>query len=143
MTSSSISLSGPQSSDSHLCSYPLSHYICSHKFTPGCKGFLAAITENIKPSRFSEVIPHSHWQEAMQIEIDALERNHAWHFTSLPPDKKDLGCKWVYKINRKSDGSIETCKARLVILGNNQIEGLDYHMRSLLLLQIWSQFVLS
>ena len=40
--------------------------------------------------------------------------------------KKALGCKWVYKINYNSDGTIERLKARLVILRNHQIEGIDY-----------------
>jgi len=45
----------------------------------------------------------------------------------LPPGKKVIECKWVYRIKYNSDGSIERFKARLVILGNNQVEGLDYN----------------
>ncbi|GAA0139060.1 transmembrane signal receptor [Lithospermum erythrorhizon] len=46
---------------------------------------------------------------------------------SLPPGKKALGCKWVYKINNHSDGTIERLKTRLVIFGNHQVEGIDYN----------------
>lgn len=43
----------------------------------------------------------------------------------LPISLQD--CKWVYKIKRKSNESIERYKARLVILENTQAEGLDYN----------------
>lgn len=62
----------------------------------------------------------------MRSEIQALETNGTWTVTSLPIGKKALGCKWVYKIKHKSDGTVERFKARLVILGNHQVEGIDY-----------------
>ena len=62
----------------------------------------------------------------MTDEIRAPENNRTWMMTHLPSSKKALGCKWVYKIKHKSDGSIERFKARLVILGNHQVEGIDY-----------------
>ena len=45
---------------------------------------------------------------------------------SLPPDKNVVGCKWVYKVKRNSDGSIARFKARLVAKGYLQQYGLDY-----------------
>jgi hypothetical protein len=63
----------------------------------------------------------------MKSEIDALELNKTWQLTSLPPDKKAIGCKWVYKVKLKADGSLERYKARLVAKGYTQSEGLDYY----------------
>lgn len=48
-------------------------------------------------------------------------------FQALPLRKKLIGCKWVYKIKFKFDGTVECCKAILVARGYNQVEGLDYH----------------
>jgi len=62
----------------------------------------------------------------MKSEIHALETNGTWTVTQLPPGKKALGCKWVYKIKHKSDGSVEQFKARLAILDNHQKKGIDY-----------------
>jgi len=62
----------------------------------------------------------------MKSEIHALETNGTWTVTQLPPRKKVLGYKWVYKIKHKSDGSVERFEAWLVIFGNHQKEGIDY-----------------
>ncbi|GJZ02373.1 retrovirus-related pol polyprotein from transposon TNT 1-94, partial [Tanacetum coccineum] len=54
------------------------------------------------------------------------EDTQSWTIKKLPPNKKAIRCKWVYKLKYKSDGTIERFKARLVILGNHQVVGVDY-----------------
>ena len=44
----------------------------------------------------------------------------------LPPGCKPLSYKWVFKSKKKVDGSIDKYKAKLVIKGYKQTEGLDY-----------------
>ncbi|KAL5790207.1 hypothetical protein ACOSQ2_005095 [Xanthoceras sorbifolium] len=63
----------------------------------------------------------------MTKEIQALKSNNTWSLCSLPEGKSPIGCKWVYKIKYRSDGSIEQYKARLVAKGYTQVEGMDYH----------------
>ena len=62
----------------------------------------------------------------MSKEIQALKDNGTWTIENLLPRKKVIGSKWVYKIKYNSYGSVERYKARLVILGNSQVEGIDY-----------------
>jgi hypothetical protein len=44
----------------------------------------------------------------------------------LPRGKSVIGCKWVYKIKTKSDGTVERYKARLVVKGYVQEYVIDY-----------------
>ncbi|XP_074306647.1 uncharacterized protein LOC141641902 [Silene latifolia] len=113
--------STPDSSSSGT-PYSLANYIDSHSFSAKHRVFLAAITENVEPPSFKEAIRDEKWCVAMKDEIDALERNETWELTTLPPDKKAIGCRWVYKIKYHSDGTIERYKARLVVFGNHQTE---------------------
>ncbi|XP_070008368.1 uncharacterized mitochondrial protein AtMg00820-like [Nicotiana sylvestris] len=62
----------------------------------------------------------------MTQEFEALYSNHTWDLVDLPPGKQAIGCKWVYKVNHKADGSIERFKAKLVVKGYTQQAGIDY-----------------
>jgi hypothetical protein len=53
----------------------------------------------------------------MSAKISALEANNTWVVCDLPPHKHPIGCKWVYKIKHRADGSVESYKARLVTKG--------------------------
>lgn len=50
----------------------------------------------------------------MDEEYQALMRNQTWHL--VPPKKGQnvIDCKWVYKIKKRADGTIDRYKARLV-----------------------------
>ena len=62
----------------------------------------------------------------MKEEFDALSKNHTWDLVTLFPGKSVVGCKLIYKIKTRSDGSIECYKACLVVKGFTQEYGIDY-----------------
>jgi len=67
------------------------------------------------------------WHAAMVSELDSIQRNGTWELIELPEGRRPIGCKWVFKIKRKADGSIDRYKARLVAKGYSQQAGIDYH----------------
>ncbi|GKD76672.1 zinc finger, CCHC-type containing protein [Tanacetum coccineum] len=66
------------------------------------------------------------WKEAIDEEIGSIMENNTWVLSDLPPGCKPLGCKWIFKRKMKVDGTIDKFKARLVIQGFRQKEGIDY-----------------
>lgn len=66
------------------------------------------------------------WKKAMIDEYQSLMKNETWTLVNLPPDRQAIKCKWVYKVKRRPDGSVERFKARLVAKGCSQKYGFDY-----------------
>ncbi|MCO5590687.1 hypothetical protein L7F22_044661 [Adiantum nelumboides] len=79
-----------------------------------------------EPLSFDEAQNSKNWMAAMQSEFDALIENDKWTLWDLPPGKKAIGTKWVYKLKCKTNGEIDCYKARLVVKGYAQQKGIDY-----------------
>ncbi|RVX07731.1 Retrovirus-related Pol polyprotein from transposon RE1 [Vitis vinifera] len=63
---------------------------------------------NLEPDPFMKRLPHRHNRE-----------DETWELVECPPGKKPVGCRWIYTVKYKADGSIERFKARLVAKGCN------------------------
>ena len=104
----------------HLPDFDYSCY--SSSFT----SFLSSIHNLCEPQSYTEAARDPLWQQAMDAELSALHRTGTWDLVMLPPGKKAIGSRWVYKIKTNSDGSVERYKARLVAKGFAQQYGMDY-----------------
>ncbi|KAM1000143.1 hypothetical protein ACFX2A_006928 [Malus domestica] len=78
------------------------------------------------PTKLQDALSDPKWVNAMQVEMEALEKNCTWDLVPLPNGKKAVGCRWVFTIKHKADGSIDRYKARLVAKGYTQTYGVDY-----------------
>jgi histone deacetylase 1/2 len=62
----------------------------------------------------------------MEQEYHTLLHNETWTLVPPPPQVNVTDSKWVFKVNKHSNWSIERYKARLVARGFWQRYGLDY-----------------
>ena len=62
----------------------------------------------------------------MKEELDASHKTGTWDLVDLLSRKTSIGCKWVFKIKTRSDGTVDCYKARLVAMGFTHKYGIDY-----------------
>ena len=79
-----------------------------------------------EPNTIDEALQDQKWVAAMNSEHSALLQNRTWHLVPPPKGKNIIYCKWVYKIKRKADGTIDRYKAHLVAKGYKQLYGIYY-----------------
>ena len=82
-----------------------------------------------EPHSYKEAAQSPHraqWEQAMQDELDSIKANDTYALVPLPAGRQAIGCKWVFKIKRHADGSIDRYKARLVAKGYSQLYGIDF-----------------
>ena len=89
-------------------------------------------TEPYEPLTYADAVRdtspyHLQWQAAMQEEFDSLIENQTWRLLATPADRISLGGKWVFRLKRGPGGEITRFKARWVVKGFQQQEGIDYN----------------
>lgn len=60
------------------------------------------------PKTYSEAIKSkdsAEWKSALDTKIRSLHRHDAWESIKLPPGKKAINNKWIYRIKHNPDGS--------------------------------------
>ncbi|XP_062114469.1 uncharacterized protein LOC133825558 [Humulus lupulus] len=106
--------------------YPISKFISYSKLSSPFKAFTSNLPNVVIPRNIEEALDSPQWKAAVLEEIRAPKHNGMWKLVELPPDKKVIGCKWVFTIKFNANGSIERYKARLVSKGFTQTYGIDY-----------------
>ncbi|XP_019150566.1 PREDICTED: uncharacterized protein LOC109147362 [Ipomoea nil] len=105
--------------------HSISKVISYVNLSPSHKIFSMAVSAIKEPRTYNQAIQHECWKKAMDVEITALQNNQTWELTDLPPGKIPIGCKWIFKVKMKADGTIERHKARIVAKGHTQQLGVD------------------
>ncbi|CAM8942273.1 unnamed protein product [Rhodiola kirilowii] len=107
--------------------YPISDFVQYKTCSPSHMRYIFQVSSIVEPTSYAQASKDPKWQAAMEKELNALQTNNTWVFTPLPPNKNCVGSKWIFRVKRHSDGTIERYKARLVAKGFSQEEGLDYN----------------
>lgn len=97
--------------------YSISDFLGYAHLSPSMKALLTQITKEKIPESFQQAWHDTNWKKAVLEEMNALEKTGTWEIIDRPKGKKTVGCKWVFTLKYKSDGSIERYKARLVAKG--------------------------
>ncbi|KAI3496683.1 hypothetical protein L1887_39054 [Cichorium endivia] len=80
----------------------------------------------VEPKNVKDAFDHPDWIEAMQLELEEFERNKVWRLIPKPTNASIVGLKWVYRNKLDTEGNVVQNKARLVVKGYCQQEGIDY-----------------
>ena len=59
------------------------------------------------PRNIQEALDDPNWKVAVMEEMNALKRSSTWVLVDLHKEKRTVGCKWVFIVKCKADGSIE------------------------------------
>ena len=66
------------------------------------------------------------WKSSMEDELQSLQENNTWELVPLPPKRKVVQCKWVFRNKLAADGSDIKHKDMLVANGYSYFHGIDY-----------------
>jgi hypothetical protein len=97
--------------------HPISQFVSTSSLSPSLSCFVSHLSSISIPKIVQAALSDSGWRQAMELEMKALHHNGTWELVPLQPNKKTVGCKWVYTVKFHPDGSVEQLKARLVAKG--------------------------
>lgn len=89
-----------------------------------CSQLLQAIDE--VPNSYYQAHAKKEWIQAMNAELESINKNQVWTLVEPPPGVKPIGVKWLFKVKNNADQTLKRYKARLVAKGYVQQPGIDY-----------------
>ena len=106
--------------------------------TPNSFSLFALFFPIHDPLTFEEAIEEEVWAQAMDEEIECIEKNQTWELVDVPKDKDVISVKWIYKTKQDADGNVQKNKARMVAIGSHS-NSASNSMKRLHLFHAWIQ----
>ncbi|KAA0051290.1 Cysteine-rich RLK (receptor-like protein kinase) 8 [Cucumis melo var. makuwa] len=106
--------------------HPICNYISYDNLSSQFRTFTASLDSTIILKNIYTALKCPEWKNAIMEEMKALEKYRTWEIYALPKRHKTAGCKWMFSLKYKADGTLDRHKARLVEKGFTQTYGIDY-----------------
>ncbi|TYK03453.1 Beta-galactosidase [Cucumis melo var. makuwa] len=96
--------------------HPICNYVSYDNLSPQFRAFTASLDSTIIPKNIYTALECPEWKNAVMEEMKALEKNRTWEICALPKGHKTVGCKWVFSLKYRADGTLDRHKASRTIL---------------------------
>ena len=125
------SVSGPSGSNIRINESPLRR--TNRQPIPRCRfeiegeAFIVTPKDEEEPINIKQTLNcpmKENWKNAMEEEMESMKIYQVWELVDPPKGRKPIENKWILKIKRKVDGTIE--RHRLVAKGYTQHKGIYY-----------------
>ncbi|KAA0035929.1 Cysteine-rich RLK (RECEPTOR-like protein kinase) 8 [Cucumis melo var. makuwa] len=95
--------------------HPICNYVSYDNLSPQFRAFTANLDFTVIPKNIYTALECPEWKNAVMEEMKALEKNRTWEIYALPKGHKTIGCKWVFSLKYKADGTLDRHKARVLL----------------------------
>ena len=82
-------------------------FTCHEKLSPSFHAFTSHLSNLEIPNSVQDALKVPEWRQAIFEEIKALEKNCTWGLVDLLRGKTKVGCKGVFTVKYKADGSLD------------------------------------
>ncbi|GKB85351.1 retrovirus-related pol polyprotein from transposon TNT 1-94, partial [Tanacetum coccineum] len=103
---------------------PVSRRLQLHEQALFC--YYDAFLSSVEPKTYKDALTQSCWIEAMQEELNEFERLEVWKLVPRLDKLMVITLKWIDKVKLDEMRRILKNKARLVVCGYRQEEGIDF-----------------
>ncbi|CAI9757745.1 unnamed protein product [Fraxinus pennsylvanica] len=99
--------------------HPIFKFLSYNTLSMGFHTFSSNLDNTEMSKNIQEAMTILKWKDDVLEEMQAREKNNTWDVVELSRGKRLVGCKWVFSVKYKADGTVERFKARLIAKGAN------------------------
>ncbi|KAA0057563.1 reverse transcriptase [Cucumis melo var. makuwa] len=92
--------------------HSVSNYVSYENLSPQFRAFTVSLDSITISKNIHIALKCLEWKNAVTEEMKALEKNNTWEICAILKGQKPVGCKWVFTLKYKADGTLDRHKAR-------------------------------